>query len=225
VKWLTADGVVASLAVGAAVTWGLGVGGLGLLATFFVTSSLLTQMAGGSGGQRTARQVMANGGAAAVAALFGSWAGAAGALAAATADTWATELGSFSRTPPRLLTTRTPVPAGTSGGVTALGTAGGLAGASVIAALSGALGPGGWRGAAATVVAGVAGMFGDSLLGATVQAAYTCPVCGARSERARTTCHAPMRHIKGWTWLDNDGVNLAATVLGGGLGMLGSLIK
>jgi len=54
---------------------------------------------------------------------------------------------------------------------------------------------------------------------------WFCPVCGARSERARTTCHAPMRHIKGWTWLDNDGVNLAATVLGGGLGMLGSLIK
>src|SRR6185295_7524234 len=67
VKWLTADGLAAALAVGTATTWGLGVGGLGLLVTFFVTGSLVTQISGGAGGQRNARQVIANGGAAAVA--------------------------------------------------------------------------------------------------------------------------------------------------------------
>jgi uncharacterized protein (TIGR00297 family) len=200
VKWLTPGGVVASAAVGAAVAWGAGGGipGLVLLVTFFVTGSVLTQISGGSGGRRTVRQVVANGGVAAAAALFGSWAGAAGALAAATADTWATEIGSFSSTPPRLLTTGQPVPAGTSGGVTLLGTAGGVTGAIVIGALAGGLGPAGWSVAWTTAAAGVIGMLSDSVLGATVQ---------------------EKRH-----WLDNDGVNLAATSLGGGVGVLLSFI-
>lgn len=223
-KWLTPGGVVASVAVGAAVVWGLGLPGLVLLMTFFVTGSLLTQIAGGSEGRRTARQVLANGGAAAAAALLGSWAGAAGALAAATADTWATEIGSFSRTPPRLLTTGVPVAPGTSGGVTALGTAGGVAGAALIGALVGVLGPAGWRGAFATAAAGVAGMLADSGAGATAQGKYQCPSCGNTSERAPSTCHGPMRRVAGWAWLDNDGVNLAATVLGGGVGALLSFL-
>jgi uncharacterized protein (TIGR00297 family) len=196
VKWLTTGGIVAAAGVGVAVTGGLGLGGLGLLATFFLTGSLLTQISGGAGGQRTARQVVANGGAAAAAALFGSWAGAAGSLAAATADTWATEIGSFARTPPRLLTTAEPVPRGASGGVTTLGTSGGVAGAALIGALTAALGPAGWRGAAITAAVGVLGMLFDSLLGATAQS-------------------------RGW--LDNDGVNFASTCLGCGLGIVGSV--
>lgn len=195
-KWLTAGGVVASLAVGAAVLWGLGLPGLVLLLTFFITGSLLTQLAGGSGGQRTARQVMANGGVAAIAAAFGSWAGAGGALAAATADTWATEIGSFSRTPPRLITTGAAVVAGTSGGITALGTGGGVLGAVVIATLTGFASPS-WALAPVTLGAGVIGMLADSLAGATLQ----------------------RQHL-----LDNDGVNLVATTLGAGVGLVGSLL-
>ena len=197
-KWLTPGGVLASAAVGVAVVWGAGLPGLALLVTFFVTGSLLTQFSGGPGGQRTARQVAANGVAAAVAALLGFWAGAAGALAAATADTWATEIGSFSRTPPHLITSGTEVAPGTSGGVTILGTAGGVLGAGVMGLLAGTLGPEGLRGAFTTAAAGVVGMTVDSFLGATLQ-----------NQRQ---------------WLDNDGVNLAATVLGGGTGVLLSFI-
>jgi uncharacterized protein (TIGR00297 family) len=188
VKWLTAGGVVAGLAVGAAVIWGLGPAGLVPLFAFFITGSLLTRLSGGSGGQRTARQVIANGGVAAIAAAFGSWAGAGGALAAATADTWATEIGSFSATPPRLITNGAVVEAGTSGGITALGTAGGALGAVLIAAITGSV---------VTFVAGLVGMFADSFFGATLQ-------------RRR--------------WLDNDGVNLAATSVGCGTGLLGCLL-
>ena len=134
-KWLTGRGVVAALGVGVAVGWGLGWRGFVPLLAFFISGSLLTQLTGGEGGRRTAAQVLANGGVAAIAALLGAWTAALGSLAAATADTWATELGSFARRPPRLITTGQAVPAGTSGGITVLGTAGGVVGAAVMGLL------------------------------------------------------------------------------------------
>ncbi|HEU5465411.1 MAG TPA: DUF92 domain-containing protein [Gemmatimonadales bacterium] len=187
-KWLTTGGVVAAIAVGCATGWGLGWRGVVLLFAFFISGSLLTRLAGGSGGQRTYRQVLANGGVAALAALLGSWPIAAGALAAATADTWATEIGSFSPRAPRLITTWQPVTKGTDGGVTLLGTAGGISGALFIAGSAALL----FAPAMAVVWAGVAGMFVDSALGATIQGKF----------------------------LDNDGVNFAATVSGAGTAYL-----
>ncbi len=227
-SWLTRDGLAASLAVGVAVTWGLGWPGLALLAGFFLSGSLLTQWAGGTGGRRNARQVLANGGVAAAAALAGSWPAAAGAIAAAAADTWATEIGSFSPVPPRLVTTWEPVTRGASGGITALGTAGGVAGAVAIAALALVLDPRRILKDSVTAamvlvtLAGIAGTLADSLLGATLQGLYECPGCGARSERRDTMCHAPVRLIRGRRWLDNDGVNLTATLVGAAVGALGA---
>ena len=215
-KWLTRGGLVAALCVGAAVGWGLGWRGLLVLLAFFVSGSLLTQLAGGAGGQRTARQVLANGGVAAGAALFGEWSVAVAALAAATADTWATEIGSFSPWPPRLVTTWSSVPAGTSGGITLLGTLGGAAGAVAMAWLAALVQPRGVAlgSAALTAVAGLAGMFADSALGATIQGLFECPSCAARTEHTGTVCHEPVVLVRGRRWLDNDGVNLAATLAG-----------
>lgn len=187
-KWLTAGGVVAAVAVGCATGWGLGWRGVVLLFAFFISGSLLTRLAGGSGGQRTYRQVLANGGVAAVAGLLGSWPIAAGALAAATADTWATEIGSFSPHPPRLVTTWRPVTKGTDGGVTLLGTAGGISGALFLAGAAALL----FTPSLAVVWAGIAGMLVDSALGAAVQGRF----------------------------LDNDGVNFAATLSGAGTAYL-----
>ncbi len=184
-KWLTGRGVAAALGVGLATGYGLGWRGLLLLLGFFVSSSLLSKKT-----SRNHRQVLANGGIAALSALLGSWLAFAGSLAAATADTWATEIGQFSPTPPRLITNGTRVPAGTDGGMTLLGTVGGIAGAGLIAGLAVGLGPAGsGLGLAMRVaVAGVVGMLLDSLLGATVQ-----------------------RKVR---WVDNDAVNLAATLTG-----------
>ncbi|HYX82538.1 MAG TPA: DUF92 domain-containing protein [Gemmatimonadales bacterium] len=189
-NWLTARGAAAAVAVGVATIYGFGWRGMTLLLAFFISSSLLTAAAGGGeksrgGGPRNARQVVANGGVAALAALAGNWAWFAGAIAAANADTWATEIGSHSRTPPRLITTGRPVPAGTDGGMTVLGTAAGIAGAGFVAAIAYILGQ---RRAPAIAVAGVLGMIVDSLLGATVQ--------------------GTIRSI------DNNAVNLAATLTG-----------
>ena len=190
-KWLTGGGVVAALAVGGATAWGLGWRGVVLLFAFFVSGSLLSRLAGERDGQKTQRnyrQVLANGGVAALAGMLGSWRLAAAALAAATADTWATEIGSFSPHPPRLITTWKPVRTGTDGGVTLLGTAGGVAGTVLIWGCAALL----FSSSSAVVLAGLAGMLADSLLGATVQ--------GKR--------------------FDNDAVNLAATVTGAGTAYL-----
>src|SRR2546427_3668 len=48
----------------------------------------------------------------------------------------------------------------------------------------------------------------------TLQGQYECPACDARFERGDTVCHEPVRLTRGWRWLDNDAVNLAATVVG-----------
>ena len=93
---LAPDGVAAALLVGAAVWWGLGWPGLVPLSAFLISGSLLARLAGGRDARRTATQVLANGGIAALAAALGVWPAAMGAIAAAGADTWATEIGSFS---------------------------------------------------------------------------------------------------------------------------------
>src|SRR5437764_598955 len=76
--------------------------------------------------------------------------------------------------------------------------------------------------AALITAAGVAGMLADSLLGATVQGKFECPACDARFERGNSVCHEPVRLTRGWRWLDNDAVNLAATLVGASVAALGS---
>jgi len=216
---------VAACGVGFGVAWGLGWPGLAVLAAFFLSGSLLTQLAERRAPRRNARQVLANGGVAAVAALLGSWSAAAGAIAAAAADTWATEIGAFSPLPPRLVTSWRRVTRGTSGGITALGTLGGVAGATLVAWLAHALSPRGTvPGFLTTASAGVAGMLADSLLGATLQGKYECPACDARFERGNTVCHEPVRLTTGWRWLDNDAVNFAATLLGAAIAAIAAYV-
>ncbi len=173
------------------------------------------------GGQRDARQVLANGGVFGVAVLGmliqpGLWwtALGAGALAASAADTWATEIGTRFGGEPRSILSRRPVPAGTSGGVTVIGSLGALAGALFVAAVSIAIG---WTRLAAlsAVAGGVVGALADSLLGATVQARRWCDACGVATERVRHDCGSSTRAAGGVSGLDNDMVNLFSGILGG----------
>ncbi|HTT68063.1 MAG TPA: DUF92 domain-containing protein [Gemmatimonadales bacterium] len=214
-KWLSPGGTLAALAVGVAVTLGAGGAGLALLLAFFLSSSLLTP----GGGRRRAVQVAANGGVAAAAALVArvhpAWTAAfAGALAAAAADTWSTEIGGRSRRPPRLVTTGRVVAPGTSGGVTWLGTGGGVAGATFIAAAAALLGLVRPATAAAVGIGGVSGGLVDSLLGALAQARFRCPACGTTGEGRTPHCGEPMVFVSGLRWMTNDTVNFAATLVG-----------
>lgn len=212
--WLTRGGVAAAALVGGAVAWGLGWGALVPLFAFLSSGSLLARLAGDADGPRNARQVVANGGVAALGAVAHLWPAAAGAIAAAAADTWATEIGARSTRPPRLITTGAPVPRGTSGALTVLGTLGGIGGAIAMAALSGLVAPAlRWKGAGVVALAGVAGMLVDSLLGATLQARFGCPRCGRVEERPGS-CHEPLQRVRGWRWLDNDAVNLLSSLTG-----------
>ncbi len=62
---------------------------------------------------------------------------------------------------------------------------------------------------------GAGGAFFDSLLGATVQAIYWCPICKKETERhPRHLCGTETTQMRGWSWLDNDWVNFCASLAG-----------
>jgi uncharacterized protein (TIGR00297 family) len=221
--WLSPRGAAAAALVGSAVVAGAGGRGLVLLLIFFVSSSALTR----GGGRRTPVQVWANGGVAAACALLslvapGGGLAFAGALSAATADTWSTEIGGRGGQAPRLLTSGRVVPAGTSGGVTWLGSLGGLAGAALLGASTAVLGLATARGAVLVTAAGFVGGLADSLLGATVQARFRCPACGAAGEVAACPCGARAEVTAGIRWLSNDVVNLACTAVGAAVAAAGA---
>jgi uncharacterized protein (TIGR00297 family) len=178
------------------------------------------------GGERDAWQVLANGGvfsALAVASLIHPstiWLPmAAGAVAAATADTWATEIGTLAPRPPSLITTGQPVPTGTSGGVTWLGSVAGMAGALCIAFIALAVGWGA-SAALAALVGGAAGSFVDSLAGATIQRRRWCERCTKPTERLVHGCGTTTRPNGGIGWVDNDVVNAISSLTGAVVGMI-----
>ncbi len=224
IGWLTAGGVLAAALVGTTIFAGAGLQGALLLGVFFVTASVLTYSGiprrhGARRHGRTWRQVIANGGvAAAGAALVPShpavgWAVLTGALAAAQADTWATEIGTRSPHPPRLITGGRVVAAGTSGAVTPRGTIASLAGAATLGGVTSLLGVGAWT-AVGAALGGAIGSLADSILGATLQGHYHCDGCNQETEQRVHACGSPSRLIGGAQWLDNDGVNLSATAIG-----------
>lgn len=147
---------------------------------------------------RTASQVLANLGIAAVCAVlfafsaknFSYLLAACAALAEAAADTVSSEFGQAFQQQARLITTGELVPAGTDGGVTLAGTLAGAAAAAIVAGVSVVTGviPKGWLGFC--VLAAVAGMLFDSVLGALLE----------------------RRHL-----LNNDAVNFLSTVFAAAL--------
>ncbi len=111
-----------------------------------------------------------------------------GSMAAATADTWSTEIGSLSSKPPRSILSWKHVAAGSSGGVTILGLLGAFTGAIVIALVGSVANS---HILVIMIVGSIAGFTGsvvDSLIGASVQRVNRCPSCQILTERSIHYC-------------------------------------
>jgi len=167
---------------------------------------------------RDARQVLANGGAAAACAVAYAFtrspvlaAAFAGALAAAAADTWGTELGTLARSTPRSIATFQRVARGLSGGVTAWGTLAEIGGALAVGLVAWLVGIAPWWIVAG---AGFSGALADSLFGATLQALRYCSRCERLCETDPHLCGSATTLVRGWGAIDNDAVNAIATITG-----------
>jgi uncharacterized protein (TIGR00297 family) len=243
---LSPSGALGALVVGTLI-FGLGgwVWGV-VLAVFFISASALSHFKEREkaavaekfekGHRRDIGQVMANGGLGALSAVLSAIVPETavprelwlylfiGVMATVTADTWATELGTLSKAPPRLITNGRTVEVGTSGGVSPLGTGVSLLGGLLIGLTAGLLGAVAgllsWNSAIVIgfigAAAGAAGSLIDSLMGATIQQIYYCDTCQKETERRVHRCGTTTRPVRGWSWMNNDLVNLLSS-LGGGL--------
>lgn len=229
-KFLSENGSVGLFILGAII---FGAGGWAWtvpILTFFISSSLLSKIGKyqkkkledlyEKSNQRDIVQVMANGGLAGSMVILWLYFpdpmwyfGYIGILAAVNGDTWATELGAFSRVKPRSICNFKTVEPGTSGGITPMGTLGALQGALTIVLV------GYWMLQnqnlslssntilLITLAAGFIGTLIDSLLGCTLQAQYQCPNCSKQTEK-RIHCSGHMTNrISGLQWMNNDMVN------------------
>lgn len=118
---------------------------------------------------RTASQVLANLGCAALFALGGFFPGCLAALAEAAADTTASEVGRAIDGPVRLITSWQPVPPGTNGGLSLIGTLAGVVASAIVVGTAYLVHPIGQSHAAAIWLAACSGLFFDSVLGATLE--------------------------------------------------------
>ena len=232
---LSVSGAVGAISVGTLIFgfggWSWGV----MLCLFFISSSLLShyrehdkQRVAGKfqkGHQRDGWQVLANGGVGAGVAIlhfvFPSdlWTACyIGIMATVTADTFATEVGTLAKSPPRLITTGQIVEVGTSGGISWLGTSVSFGGALFMGFAAGLMFH--THLLYTMLLGGVAGLIGslsDSVLGATVQGINYCNVCSQETERKIHTCGQLSTPRRGWTRVDNDVVNFISSFIGGGI--------
>jgi uncharacterized protein (TIGR00297 family) len=222
---MVAATVAGTIAVAAGWSWAA------LLIAFFTSSTALGRVRAraraarlegrvAKTGARDAAQVIANGGVFVIAAL-GWWISpqsmwqlvGAGGLAASAADTWATEIGTLARTPPRSILTGRAVEVGTSGGVTLAGSIGAIGGALFIAAAA-LLADWPVGAATAAMFGGIVGCGLDSALGASVQARRWCATCRMATEQPVHRCGTLTAVVGGQRWLNNDGVNAIASAVG-----------
>ena len=185
-RGVTRSGAVAGAAVCFLLYAGAGPGAFLALVSVFVLTWLTTRWgyqrkqklgtAERSDG-RTASQVLANLGVAAMcAALHGIRGGSAiyslalaGALSEAAADTVSSEVGQAAGAKARLVTSWQPVPSGTDGGVSLPGTLAGITGALAVSSVCALSGLVRWRVLGVPAGAGACGMLADSYMGALLE--------------------------------------------------------
>ncbi|MFX1319375.1 MAG: TIGR00297 family protein [Promethearchaeota archaeon] len=155
-----------------------------------------------------------------------------GAVATATADTLATEIGLLNPQPPRLITNlRMVVPPGTSGGISVAGELATLLGTLLIGGIAALLVAPFWINWFGTMLmpelagiapvtyvlvamlGGIVGCTVDSVLGATIQGHWACGVCGKQTEK-KVHCGENATYLRGSHFLDNHMVNMVSCLIG-----------
>ena len=238
---LSAGGAVAAVLIGTIIVgtggWWPGV----ILVVFFATSSLLSrsESAQARGSRRDWVQVLANGWGMLLGCVLFTFTGwepwllfGIGAIAAATADTWSSEIGRFSDSPPRLITNGMVVSPGTSGAITLLGTMASIAGAALIAMLTTlAVSIDSLPSELSVFIvfigitlAGISGGMLDSFLGATVQEKRWCDTCEKSTEANPHICGTTTRHIGGIARVTNDVVNMLCVLTGALIGVVSGIL-
>lgn len=239
---LSKSGAIGAIIIGTLVIGGTGWYGFLVLTFFFVTSSglskwskrkkglnnkkdyILKRNIEAKGDQRDLFQVLANGGLAALTALlyaitsYPIWlVMLASSLAAATSDTWASEIGRWSRKPPRDCFSWKLVEPGISGAVSGLGTLASLIGAFFTALVALPLfifEQVSVQPIMLLLIISCSGWFGnwmDTWIGAKWQVRYQCNLCQTKTEQ-KIHCHSFTKEVKGIYWIDNDIVNLICTL-------------
>lgn len=205
-KSLDVLGSVVMIVMGIIIIFSAGANWLLLIVLFLIMSLLATkfskkykQSLGEFEGRRTSKNVISNGVVACFMAAFGGYylpfvGGFIGAIATATSDTLASEIGVLDQHP-RLITTFQKVDPGTNGAVSVLGTTVGIVGAAIIGIASYLLGimPNPLLAICVAIISGTVGCFMDSVLGAVFE----------------------NRHL-----ITNEHVNLFATIVGALVGIL-----
>ncbi|RSK27847.1 DUF92 domain-containing protein [Bacillus sp. HMF5848] len=225
-KLLSLSGVLGASIVGITIYMSFSLEGLILLGLFFATSSFWSVYKKRQksflkdklekGEQRDIYQVFANGGIASILAIVYFFYPSQAilisfitSLAAANADTWASEIGTLSRANPILLHNGKRVAKGTSGAVSPLGTFASYIGALVIA-LGGAILWYGQLSLFQVITITTIGFWGsiiDTILGATIQVRYKCSICSIQTER-KYHCEQLTIKTGGFVSVNNDAVNL-----------------
>ena len=225
---LDAGGALCAFVMGVTVLWTTRFAGFLLFMLFFISCNIVgkiskrlrakdrsSEIREKKGSRRDIMQVVANGLMATLAALLWFFTSKTAALvmfgaavAEATSDTFAGEVGKLSKKSPVSILTMRQVPKGMSGGVTALGMVGAALSAFVIAlfwyvSFSGVS----FYEAALVWVLGFAGAVIDSYLGAGVQALYYDPETGEFTEKEERDGRR-LELSRGIRWIDNDMVNL-----------------
>ncbi|WP_245948418.1 DUF92 domain-containing protein [Falsibacillus pallidus] len=231
-KSLSYSGGAAAFICGEIIAVSFGLRGLLILGAFFLSSSLLSRFKASEksqveeiaakGSRRDWQQVAANGGPAAIFCMANIaepqevWLICfCACLAAANADTWASELGVLSRGKPYSIRSFRFVQKGTSGAVSMLGTLAALAGAAFIAVISLVLFWG--IGAYALIwitLSGFLGSVADTVFGAFLQVEYQCRKCKLKTEKT-IHCSRTTQKVKGWKFVTNETVNFISPLLAG----------
>lgn len=229
---VTVSGLMSMLVISSYFIGNNGIGALSILFAMFATATLLTKFKHEykaqltdkvlkKHGPRDAIQALCNLGIALLCFILYTYTHNAVfqlalvcSVAASNADSWASEIGILSKQHPVLLTNFKTCKPGISGGITLLGTLAGISGSIFIALISVALKPmlslelSTIHLFSIVSIAGISGLFVDSILGATLQIVYK----DAQEQETENVLWGTTKS-RGIPGFNNDWVNFTSTCI------------